>query len=172
MENKHLFKILFFILVSSCCPSKVTQSYKDRWQKEIQSEYEFPPRNIPNIEIIKLPYLQVTAAVFPKNYTMGIGKGIENNYTPTLQDIQQAEKILNESSLEDLGENSYPEFNKRQYIGFYNEKKEKILMINFLKIKTSCQKNSSNAYLFDKYFLDINHPDDVQRVRLITLNQN
>ena len=45
----------------------------------------------------------------------------------------------------------------------------KINIDNFLKIKDNCQKKSINNYLFDKYFLDLLHPNENEEKRRIYL---
>lgn len=156
-------------LTYSCCSTKITQSDKEYWNGEIKKEYEFPPREIPKIEVINIHELNCQAAIFPKEYTMMRDRDIKNNYTPTLVDIKNAERILKEKNKKNNVSQVYNNYNKRQYMGYYSKEGEKILLINFLNIKNSCQKKSLNAYLFDKYFLDLLHPNEDEERRLIIL---
>ncbi|MCF6351140.1 MAG: hypothetical protein L3J23_08970 [Flavobacteriaceae bacterium] len=164
---KTFINLLIFLTLSSCCSIKATKYEKQRWDKEIQQEYEFPSRDIPIIEIVDFSKLKIKAAIFPNTYTMSRTDG---TYTPTSQDILQGESLLLQYDLDNKINQNLSKYNYRQYFGFYTKKGEKILLINMLIFKSACQKKTINYYLFDKYFLDLFHPTENEEQRRIILS--
>lgn len=160
-------------MFSSCCPTKATKYDKRHWDEEIEKAYEFPPRPISKAEIKYISEIKNEVAIFDKEYSMLSSKDFERMYTPSIPDLIQAEKILDiYAKNNNISPDNLKKYNKRQYLGYYSIEGKKILLINFLTIENNCQQKSENAYLFDKYFLDLLHPNEFEERRRIELPLN
>lgn len=71
-------------------------------------------------------------------------------YTPKLDDIRLAEEILS-TTLDDY-KNQFKKYN-RQYLGFVNEKNEKIILVNLLYFKMSKRKINNRYGNWKKEFV-------------------
>ena len=174
MNSKKLsILVLIIILINSCCPYKLTKYDKQSWNKKIKSQISdlVIDTEKPINKFIDIPEINAEIVVFLGRYSFIRGDGVTNNsFTPTIQDIKNAEiKLTDYNKQNNIPYNDLERYNKRQYIGFYTKNNEKLLIINFLKIKDNCQKKSINNYLFDKYFLDLLHPNENEEKRRIYL---
>jgi hypothetical protein len=165
-----VYTLVFFCL-HSCCPTRISNISKEHWREKINNEYSFPEREAPLANKIYLDEIKSEIAIFPKEYAMFSSIDLKNLYTPTLEDIKTAEKILSEMDSKKGISTTYEKYNKRQYLGYQTITGKKVLLINFLLIKNKCENKSQNSFLFDKYFLDMFHPNDQEESRRIILKK-
>lgn len=168
MRNTIISFCLLF-LVSSCCSTKIDKYEKEQLVNMVNEPYKFPDREPPKIKILKIDDLNLTVALFPKDY--GSYSQMKNQFEPTISNIKWAEnKIYKEAGKINKRE-KLKDYKYRQYQGRINENGEKILYINLLDFEGSCRKNSSDYFLFDKYFIDmfdINN-DPYRDIEILTL---
>lgn len=104
------------------------------------------------INAIKIKGKGYEGYIFPEShFVFGLDfDGVRNRVTPSREDIQKAETILNDS-IEYIIKGRSPNIKnktlkkyKRQYVGFVNEKGEIVIYMNFLKGLDREQKSKLN----------------------------
>ena len=102
---------------------------------------------IQNIEIVRFPdYYNGCGVVFPHNYQLPIQLPEESvRYTPNEAELRQAEEVIHQQlvELEGLDKsflNNVKNYN-RQYVGFLNNERKKIVIIQLLNFKSKKAKD-------------------------------
>lgn len=153
--------ILHFFIFQSCCSLKISENEKEKWQDKMNSTYWMIDKH-PLAE--KLEKYNSILYIFPENYNMSINNDDKTLFKPSKKDIEKAEQKLT-----DIKTNNY---NTRQYLGYYSNKNEKVLLINFLSFNSRCDKKSEDYYLLDKLFFQMLHINQnyYRKIKIILKN--
>ncbi|WP_438711111.1 hypothetical protein ACSTS3_21560 [Aquimarina muelleri] len=161
--------IIICHLFVSCCSYKMDKHDKENLIKMVNSPYSFPERKPVRAIMLDIGKYNLKVALFPKEY--GDFSNIENQFTPSVKDIENAEQKMLDRATKNNTEAIFKKYEYRQYIGKISKEGKKQLYINLLDFKTKCRKKTSDYFLLDKYFIDMldNNRDPFRDIEIITL---